>query len=392
MSQIAGLHGHIRRNTRTTWLIIGGFFLAVCLCWMLACTTVFTVGGWWTGADEFTGTFSSQRHFDDEVIPKKAMHSSLAMTGVQYALDSMYVPLFLMVVWFAYFWFNNRRLMNRAMGSRALSRLEDPRLYKLLENLSIQVGQPMPAIEVIDSPALNAYAHGWSPATATIGVTRGLLDTLPTRELEAVMAHEYTHILNRDSRVMLVATMFCGIFEGLFNHFMSGITGAHERRADGSMPLGKALHRITLLPVTVPLFGSLCVCFSACWLPTLIGRAVIARSREFLADAGAVELTKDADALVSALRRLAGADCKVDVPPQYQAMMIFGIARGLLASHPSVEERITALRSHAGAVAVEPRRPARLPVPVRAKPVAATEPRAQFGRRPSAKSAGRTAG
>jgi heat shock protein HtpX len=376
MTQINGLHGHIERNTRATWLIIAGFGVAVCLCWIMACATVFSVTDWKMGGGGFGGVYSMRGDvsgFDDEVVPRKVSTASSAwvgpaLDGARYALETMYAPVLIVVAWFLYFWFNNAGLMSRAMGARALSRFEDPKLFKVVENLSIQVGQPMPCIEVIDSPALNAYAHGWSPETATIGVTRGLLDTLPQRELEAVVAHEYTHILNRDSRVMIVATVFCGIFEELLAYFRSGITGAHERRPDGTMPFRKALHRIWYLPMTVPLFGGLCVCLAACWVPTLLGRAMIARSREFLADAGAVELTKDADALVSALRRLSQADNRVDVAPMYQAMMIFGSARGLFASHPSVDERIAALRAHAGATSVDMRRPARVTAPVQSRP------------------------
>jgi heat shock protein HtpX len=178
-------------------------------------------------------------------------------------------------------------------------------------------------------------------------VTRGLIEKLPQRELEAVLAHELTHILNRDSRVMTMASVLAGVFEKL----------VHDAWRLLSLPFSGSKRRMMALPwMIMPLL------LAASALPPLlffwglvaVSRASLSRAREFLADAGAVELTKDPDALISALRRIASSDEIVDAPAAMQAMMIFGRFAGLMATHPPLEERIEALRQHAGAYNPEP--------------------------------------
>ena len=125
---------------------------------------------------------------------------------------------------------------------------------------------------------------------------------------------------------------------------LSGITGAHEKSR-----VSAAINLPARLTVGVLVFGPLCASFAACWGPSLLGRAHLSRSRAFLADAGAVELTKDADALVSALLKIARSDSTLAVPQTMRAMMIAGESDGILAQHPPIEDRIAALRVHAGA-------------------------------------------
>ena len=99
---------------------------------------------------------------------------------------------------------------HRRQGRRR--RTEAPKLYNVLENLCISRGLPMPALQIIDTPALNAYASGLREGQYVVAVTRGLLDTLRDDELEAVLAHELTHIRNRDTQLMVIAVVFAGIF------------------------------------------------------------------------------------------------------------------------------------------------------------------------------------
>lgn len=402
MFKIHGLDGHIRANQRWSAAIVGGFALAVCVCWM-ACFAVYnTTYRYMFGEDVHRGTVASlplvqflsggtsappgagtfvvsssrntaaerariaQQEEDDRISgktkPPKPRDDytlgELAVMGITTGATSLYVPILFVAGWFIFFWFSNADLVRRATGAMPLSRTDDPRVYRIVENFSIQTGSPMPSIELIESPAVNAFASGLSPDKAMIGVTRGLLRRLNQRELEAVLAHEYTHILNGDSRVMVIASVFVGMFESLFNYFLSGLTGAHERDSNGSIPPAKLLQRILALPIALPLFGGLCIAFAIAWIPSLVGRARLSRSREFMADAGAVELTRDADALASALQRVADCEELLAVPPTMQAMMISGRAAGLLATHPPVGERIAALKAYAGAV-VQPKRMAR---------------------------------
>lgn len=419
MFKIHGLDGHIRANQRWSAAIVAGFAASVCVCWMLCFVVYNTTYRYMFGEDVHRGTVASlplvqflsggtsappgsgtfvvrssrttaaerariaQQEEDDRIAGKTAPPKprdfyslpELAVMGLASGATSLYVPILFVAGWFVVFWFGNADLVRRATGAKPLSRADDARVFRIVENLSIQTGSPMPSIELIESEAVNAFASGLSPDKAMIGVTRGLLKRLNQRELEAVLAHEYTHILNGDSRVMVIATVFVGMFESLFNYFKSGITQEHRRLSDGTMPFDARMSQIVAVPIALPLFGGLCIAFAAAWIPSLIGRARLSRSREFMADAGAVELTKDADALVSALQRVADCEELLRVPSNMQAMMISGRADGLLATHPPVAERIAALKAYAGAI-VAPKRMAR-------PALAPGQPAPSFGKRAS---------
>lgn len=368
MSQVPGLYGHISRNINVSRWMIAGFVLATSVCWIL-CTVSYNVGFRQLFGEEYHhsmtqggGVFAHSGGRRIDVGPKatpecrknysecktivigKPTTLDLVADGVTSALKTLYVPILGVSAWLAAFWVLNGQMVSWAMGAIPASRMNEKRLFNIVENLSLQVGQPMPKIEIIESDAMNAFASGLSPEDSMIGVTRGLINKLTDAELEAVLAHEYTHILNRDTRVMVISTVFVGIFENLFHHFLSGITGAHEKSK-----VSAALNLPARLTVGIIVFGPLCASFAACWGPSLLGRAHLSRSREFLADAGAVELTKDADALVSALLKIERSGSALALPRTMQAMMIAGDSDGFLAQHPPIEERIAALRIHAGA-------------------------------------------
>lgn len=402
MFKINGLEGHIRANKRWSAAIVAGFGASVCLCWIFCFIVYNTTYRYMVGEEVHRGTVASlplvrllsggtsaapedgtfvvrsskntvaerariaQQQEDDRLAGKKPAEKrrdsyslpELVVMGIVSGATTLYVPILFVAGWFIAFWFGNTTIVRQAVGAVPLSRSDEPRAYRIVENLSIQTGSPMPALELIESEAVNAFASGLTPDKSMIVVTRGLLKRLNQQELEAVLAHEYTHILNGDSRLMVIATVFVGMFEQLFDYFKSGITADHKRRADGSMPFDVRVAQLVALPLALPLFGGLCLSFAACWIPSMIGRARLSRSREFMADAGAVELTKDADALVSALQRVADCEELLKVPSTMQAMMISGRADGPFATHPPVGERIAALKAYAGAI-VRPKRMAR---------------------------------
>jgi Zn-dependent protease with chaperone function len=363
MLKAHGLYGHIRRNILMSRLLIASFFLATCVSWVLVnvsynVTFRYIVGedmhgGMFSGGT-FSNTTTSRSRQGGSPSPEQPQltRADLAVTGATFALWTLYIPVAFVTGWLALFLGANDKVMAWAMGGRPISRREEPRLYNIIENLSIQTGMPMPNVEIIECPALNAYAYGLEPEHATIGVTRGLLDSLNQAELEATIAHEFTHIQNHDSMVMAVATVFVGIFEYMMRYFLSGITGAHEKNMT---PTARMARFLMIAWLAVPLFGSLVLSFFFCLVPAALARASLSRSREFLADAGAVELTKDADALVHALAKINGCDAVLDIDPTMQAMMISGRAGQWLATHPPVEERIAALRVYAGARVAAPR-------------------------------------
>jgi heat shock protein HtpX len=222
----------------------------------------------------------------------------------------------------------------------------------------------------METEALNAYAAGLTPSTATVAVTRGLLDRLADDELEAVLAHEMTHIRNYDVRVMVVASIFVGVLG-----FVSALLWRHATDCRG---LARAGNGAGIIAVIV----AVAVAAIASFFGTLT-RLAISRSREYMADAGAVELTKNPDAMIRALQRIASDDEIADLPEEMQAMMISSRFDGLFSTHPATEDRIAALEAYAGGRRGElAPRPARIGVAQRTPSTAAAAPAAApaFGR------------
>ena len=252
--------------------------------------------------------------------------------------------------WFAIAYLFNQRMIDFATGARDVSRAESPRLYNLLENLCISRGVPIPALQILETDALNAYASGLREGSYKVAVTRGLLLELTDAEIEAVLAHELTHIRNRDVQLMVIATIFAGIFA-----FVADLT---IRRWD--FPYGFSPHRPSTrednrreggagLAIIVAL-----VIIALSWGASVLIRFALSRSREYLADAGSVELTKNPDAMISALRKIEAHSVIPDMPSRMNAFFIESPSRtresSWFSTHPSVDERIRALVAFAGGI------------------------------------------
>lgn len=246
-------------------------------------------------------------------------------------------------VWFAIAWLAHQSIINASVRAKSLSRTEAPELYNLLENLTISRGITMPRLNIIETNALNAFASGISDNTYSVTVTRGLLETLERDELEAVLAHELTHIINRDVRLLIISVIFVGIFSffgELFfrNMFRTGMrVGGHTRSRNGDSRGGGILILIAIVLIVIA------------YLLALVIRFSLSQKREYLADAGAVELTRDPDAMISALKKISGHS-KIDAPNDIQQMMIENTSpfAGVFATHPPIERRIEALVNYAG--------------------------------------------
>lgn len=246
-------------------------------------------------------------------------------------------------VWFLIAWLSHQALINMSTGARGLTRQEAPELYNLLENLCISRGVPMPKLQVIDTPALNAFASGVSDRNYAITLTRGIVEALDKPELEAVMAHELTHIRNRDVRLLIIAVIFVGIFsffgEMVFrNIFRTGVRiGGHTESRKGDSRGGGVLILIAIAMIAIAYVLAMVIRFS------------LSQKREFLADAGAVDLTRRPDGMISALKKISGRS-EIDAPGEVRQMMIDNSTNfaGLFATHPSIEKRIAALEGYAG--------------------------------------------
>jgi len=246
------------------------------------------------------------------------------------------------LVWFVIAWFANQAIIDAATGARRVDRTAEPRVWNLLENLCISRGVTTPALRIIETDARNAFASGIRNGHYSITVTRGLVDGLSDAELEAVLAHELTHIRNRDVQLLVIAAVFVGIISlagdvMVRSPRMFFFGGGRSRSRESGKGGGGAIILI-LIAIAVFILAS----FLAIAL-----RFAMSRKREYLADAGAVDLTKNPDAMISALRKIAGHS-EIQAPAQVQEMFLDMPARGLFATHPSIEKRIAALVEYAG--------------------------------------------
>ncbi len=251
-------------------------------------------------------------------------------------------------IWFCVAFLFHQRMIDYATGSEGVSRAQAPRLYNLLENLCISRGIPIPQLKIIEDGALNAFAAGIREGHYSVSVTRGLLDHLNDAEVEAVLGHELTHIRNRDTQLMVIATIFAGVFAFAADltirnwNFPFGFAPRRDSsREDRDGGGGAALAFLVALAIIALSFGA-----------SVLIRFAISRSREYLADAGSVELTKNPDAMITALRKIEAHSVIADMPSRMQAFFIESPAllpeSGWLATHPSVEDRIQALVEFAG--------------------------------------------
>jgi heat shock protein HtpX len=268
------------------------------------------------------------------------------------ALTPALIPIALgaSALWFVIAWFANQAIVDSLTGARDMDRRIEPRVYNLLENLCISRGITMPRLHIIDSPVLNAYASGVRQSQYTITVTRGLIDALDDAELEAVLGHELTHIRNRDVQLLVIAAVFVGIISLVGDMlvrapriFMSGgrgggsSGGSSSSSSRGSGKGGGGAAILILIAVGI---------FILARVLAIALRMAMSRKREYMADAGSVELTKNADAMIRALEKIAG-NSALEAPVQIRAMFIDYPSRagflGLFATHPPIEKRIDAL-------------------------------------------------
>jgi heat shock protein HtpX len=244
-------------------------------------------------------------------------------------------------IWFLIAFWMHSSMINSATGARPLERKENMKIYNIVENLCISQGMTMPKVNIIDSPALNAFASGLNEKTYTITLTRGIIDKLDDAELEGVIAHELMHIRNRDVRLLVISIIFVGIFSFLVQiAFRSLLYGGRGRK-------GKQDGRAIIIALVVAVVA---------YLLSLLFKFGLSRKREYMADAGAADMTKNPRALASALRKISG-NYQVDSVKSEDVKEMFiynkpdtssGIAAafsGLFSTHPPIEKRISVLEN-----------------------------------------------
>lgn len=247
------------------------------------------------------------------------------------------------LIWFLIAYFANTSIIKSATGARPLERKENKRVYNLVENLCMSQGMKMPKINVINDNSLNAYASGINERTYTVTLSRGIMDKLNDEELEGVIAHELTHIRNRDVRLLIVSIVFVGIFSMLAQIAIRAVYYA-PRRSSNSKNNGGVLI-IILIMLIVAAIG---------YLFATLMRFAISRKREYMADAGSAEMTKNPLALANALRKIS-ADPDIEAVKREDVAQLFiqnpgkqtksalsGLS-GLFATHPPIQKRIEIL-------------------------------------------------
>jgi heat shock protein HtpX len=327
MYRAYGLYTHIQKNRLKSVFLLLSFILLVhaVLFSLLLIYQALAHGG--TAQEIFEGAISDMRY---------AWPTGMVAAGL----------------WFVIAFLFHQKMIDFATRAKGIERRQAPQLYNLLENLCISRGVPMPKLKLIETEALNAFASGIRRSNYSVAVTRGLMEGLSERELECVLAHELTHIRNKDTQMMVIAVIFAGMIAFIgdltfrrldFPFGYSPQPGRSQSSSDRKRDGGAGALIIILIALAV---------IAISWGVSVLIRFAISRSREFLADAGAVELTKDPDSMISALRRIEANAAIPHVQSRMHAFFIESPAlnpeAGWFSTHPSVDERVAALIKFAG--------------------------------------------
>jgi heat shock protein HtpX len=337
-----GLYTHIQSNRFRSMLLLAGLFLLVYVIVYAGALIIEVVNNAGGPVDYYL-----------RVALADVIHTLPFSTGAA-------------LLWIVIAYFFHQKIIDAVTGGEDVTRQQEPRLYNLLENLCISRGIPMPKLKIVESDALNAYATGLNQRQYSVTVTRGLLNALNDQEIESVLGHELTHIRNGDVQMMVIAVIIAGVvgffaellFRGFFNFggyggwgsgggsswsssssssSSSSEGGSSDRKSSG----GGAIFVIIIAVALIAL----------AWLLSQLVRLALSRSRELLADAGSVELTKNPDAMISALRKIEG---RGELPGATSAVMELCLDNpregfsDLFATHPSVDSRVQALVKYAG--------------------------------------------
>lgn len=329
-----GMHSLIRRNNSLSMLLLLSFPAI-----LLGAVWLFMAAINYFSHSSGTDAFGRKQNFLDT----ESLNSSF-MSVMPWVLVGV-------AIWFVIAYFTNTSMIRHATGAQPLMRRDNPRVYNIVENLTMACGMPMPQVNIIDDPQLNAFASGIDEKTYTVTVTTGLLDRLDDDELAGVIGHELTHIRNKDTRLLITSVVFVGIVSAvltivirlLWNIFAFGGGKSSKDKGNG------------LSIVVVMLIGVACAAIA--YLFTMLTRFAISRKREYMADAGGAELCGNPLALASALRKISGDPALGNVGRDDIAQMYIihpqalagGVGRffsSLFSTHPKTEDRIRLLEQY----------------------------------------------
>jgi heat shock protein HtpX len=314
-----GLYSHIRANRIRSVVLIAALFLLVYLM-------------------SFAGGLIAAAF----AVGDQPLDYLIKVAG-EYFLHSLPIVTIGALIWLWIAWRFHQRIIDALVKGHEVTRQEEPRLYNLLENLCIARGIQIPKLKIAEDPALNAFATGLNQKQYAITVTRGLMQRLDKPELEAVLGHELTHIRNGDVRMLVIAVVIAGVvsffgelvFRGLFRGGVHVPSGSSDDRRGG-----RAIAIMIALAIVV-----------IAWLLSIVIRLSLSRTREYLADAGAVELTKNPDAMITALRKIEGRGELETATASVMEMCVDNPHSGFVdffSTHPTIQKRVAAIVQTAG--------------------------------------------
>lgn len=241
------------------------------------------------------------------------------------------------LIYVAFTYYSGSKMALAMNGAKQIQKSDNPRLWRIVENLSITNGMPMPKVYIIDDPGMNAFATGRDPKHAVVAATTGILDALDDKELQGVMAHELGHVKNYDIRVSMVAFALTAVISLIADIILTLTWFRGDDRNNNQFTLLIGLAAAILAPLVA----------------TMIQLA-ISRQREYLADATGALTTRYPEALASALEKISENGSTLRRQNTATAHLFFANPlRGnslakLFSTHPPIEERIARLRSMGG--------------------------------------------
>jgi heat shock protein HtpX len=289
------LYTHIDSNIRKTWMLFGVFFIIV-------------IGlGWFLSY-----------YFDDQIILFIAVFVSIFMSFISY-------------------WFSDKIVLAISRAS-LLTHEQAPEIYHIIENLTITAGLPLPKIYIIDDPSPNAFATGRDAKHAVVAVTTGLLRALDKTELEGVIAHELSHVGNKDMLLQTAVVVLVGVITMIADIFIRGRFFGRKSNDRGGGQAGAILMIVGLVFIILsPIFAKLI-------------QFAISRKREYLADASGALLTRYPEGLARALEKISQNPIPLQIVNKATAHLFIASpfrgkkAIGLFSTHPPIEERVKRLR------------------------------------------------
>lgn len=320
---MATVYKHISQNKQRTVLLVLLFPLTFALLVGVTLGGVFLLLAW----AEPTG-------------PANLSHAQTDL--LNFALWAAPAGWLVAVLWMVVSFFVGDKWLMSGAGAIAVTRQDQPEIYRLVENLCITRGLPLPRIYIMDDDSLNAFATGRDPQHASIALTKGIVKKLERVELEGVIAHELAHVENRDIRLMLLIvagiSFFTVVAEGCFRLARSSSRSRNSKNEGGTALL--------------LMIGGVCLVYGYLIAPLI--RLAVSRQREYQADATAALTTRNPRALASALKKIA-FDPRVEALDKRESMAamcienplekagLFSFLSGLWATHPPIEKRIAAL-------------------------------------------------